>query len=62
MPASLRLHPYEASIIERYKRHLFKIAGLYVTQKQAVARLIRECGEELEVIERELESEAKENP
>ena len=57
MPKSLQLHPYEAKIIERYKKHLRDVASLYLTQKQAVERLIRECGEELTVIEGELIAE-----
>ncbi len=54
-PARPELSEAEMDIVRRYRNHLSAVAGIrYPSEREVLERIIRECGQELAIVEGEL--------
>ena len=51
------LHNDEKEIIRRYQKHLWEMSKVSLKQRDILSRIIHECGQELDIIERDLQAE-----
>lgn len=44
----------EKDVIRRYRKHLFEVSKISLDKREVLFRIIMECGQELNIIERDL--------